>query len=549
MCSFCNANWQCADHGSFVCGEPEVGGSGDFEENEAGIDGVDGNRRCARLPLFEDFTTADAYASVAVFIGGLLAAGGGLGGGGMFVPFYILIAGLRTHEAIPLSQATIFGGGIVNFLMNYPLTHPKIPERPLIQYDAVLMLEPMMLAGTVLGAYLNAVFPGWLIVVLLLVFLTYSTWRTFQKAKSIWRKEREAAERGETEELIQPGLQDHSFSGDLTSPRGSDIEIRQKRLQEELIVVTDEVGRLRRENADLKHDVADMDERLAALEQAQKPGISDASFGIGAGGYAQVGLIAPETAATDSDQEIDPEKEAIVEWIEAQDRDTVAPLCWAALILVVISGLSLLRGGKAGMTSIAGVEACSGSYWVITAVSMAAMVGSTVFFAQRVTAKHEQCQMVGYPQVEGDIVWNSRNAVMYPVLAMAAGAMGGMLGIGGGMIMGPLLLELGMAAETTAATSATTVLLTAASGTFQETLLGMMLVQRGFWYFGLGAVSTFIGQVGVNHIVRKYKMSALIVVMVVLVMALSMIMMTWVGLVQIQEDLRRGNDMGFASFC
>ena len=44
-------------------------------------------------------------------------------------------------------------------------------------------------------------------------------------------------------------------------------------------------------------------------------------------------------------------------------------------------------------------------------------------------------------------------------------------------------------------------------------------------------------------------MSALIVVMVVIVMGLSMIMMTWVGLVQVKDDLKHGNDMGFASFC
>ena len=90
--------------------------------------------------------------------------------------------------------------------------------------------------------------------------------------------------------------------------------------------------------------------------------------------------------------------------------------------------------------------------------------------AHRLVERHNQCELVNYPTIEGDIVWNQRNCVMYPVLACAAGAMGGMLGIGGGMIMGPLLLELGMLAETTAATSATTVLLTAASGTFQVSI-------------------------------------------------------------------------------
>ena len=50
----------------------------------------------------------------------------------------------------------------------------------------------------------------------------------------------------------------------------------------------------------------------------------------------------------------------------------------------------------------------------------------------RVQAQHEERQAVGYPELEGDITWDARNVVMYPVLACAAGAMGGMLGIGGG---------------------------------------------------------------------------------------------------------------------
>ena len=118
VCEFCTTDAQCADHGAFICGEQ---GDGEHEESEPGFDGEKGARHCARvtlepqspyldlswmsqLPLFDDFPVDDMYASVAVFIGGVLAAGGGLGGGGMFVPFFILVAHLRTHEAIPLSQ-------------------------------------------------------------------------------------------------------------------------------------------------------------------------------------------------------------------------------------------------------------------------------------------------------------------------------------------------------------------------------------------------------------------------------------------------------------
>lgn len=144
------------------------------------------------------------------------------------------------------------------------------------------------------------------------------------------------------------------------------------------------------------------------------------SFGIGAGGYAELGMAVP--SAVDSDQgslflnwwvisvdvesnvSMDPEAQAIMDEIEAQDRDAITPLCWATLILIVISALSLIRGGKAGMTSIVGIEACSGfacagnsnnvagSYWVVTALSMITMVGSTIFFGQR-SSREAGCEL------------------------------------------------------------------------------------------------------------------------------------------------------------
>ena len=43
------------------------------------------------------------------------------------------------------------------------------------------------------------------------------------------------------------------------------------------------------------------------------------------------------------------------------------------------------------------------------------------------------------------------------MLSFLAGALGGMLGLGGGMFMSPLLLELGMTPQVAVATSATTV--------------------------------------------------------------------------------------------
>ena len=46
-------------------------------------------------------------------------------------------------------------------------------------------------------------------------------------------------------------------------------------------------------------------------------------------------------------------------------------------------------------------------------------------------------------QDEGDVT-RSRALTLFPAIALGAGLLGGMLGIGGGMIINPLLIEIGM---------------------------------------------------------------------------------------------------------
>jgi uncharacterized membrane protein YfcA len=48
----------------------------------------------------------------------MIAAGGGIGGGGVLVPIYILVMGFDAKHAIPLSNITVFGGALANTYLN-----------------------------------------------------------------------------------------------------------------------------------------------------------------------------------------------------------------------------------------------------------------------------------------------------------------------------------------------------------------------------------------------------------------------------------------------
>lgn len=64
-------------------------------------------------------------------------------------------------------------------------------------------------------------------------------------------------------------------------------------------------------------------------------------------------------------------------------------------------------------------------------------------------------QASGYVWTEGDVEWSRRNTLLFPALSSLAGLIAGMFGVGGGIVKGPLMLEMGVLPDVAAATSAT----------------------------------------------------------------------------------------------
>ena len=68
---------------------------------------------------------SDWWAFACAALGILLAAGGGIGGGGILVPVYVLVGQFAPKEAVPLSNITILGGAVANVMFNFSKKHPS----------------------------------------------------------------------------------------------------------------------------------------------------------------------------------------------------------------------------------------------------------------------------------------------------------------------------------------------------------------------------------------------------------------------------------------
>jgi Sulfite exporter TauE/SafE len=91
---------------------------------------------------------SDVVGTLMIGLGLMIAASGGVGGGGILVPLLIIVLGFHPKYAIPLSNFTILGSSITNMILNIPKRHPEA-ERPLVDWDLILVMEPVTMAGAV----------------------------------------------------------------------------------------------------------------------------------------------------------------------------------------------------------------------------------------------------------------------------------------------------------------------------------------------------------------------------------------------------------------
>ena len=92
--------------------------------------------------------------------------------------------------------------------------------------------------------------------------------------------------------------------------------------------------------------------------------------------------------------------------------------------------------------------------------------------ARRLAGKHRDRKAWAYryidiPEWGRDVKWDTANLCKLPAVGLVAGTFSGMLGIGGGMITGPLLLKLGTNPQVSSASTGFMLVFTASSTSIQ----------------------------------------------------------------------------------
>merc|ERR1719321_2294691 len=142
--------------------------------------------------------------------------------------------------------------------------------------------------------------------------------------------------------------------------------------------------------------------------------------------------------------------------------------------------------------------------------------------------------------------WTGKGFLRYPIIALVAGFLGGLLGLGGGVVMSPVLLELGMHAEAVQATTAMFVLISSSLASVQFGLQGRyespMYVA---WFCGIALLGTLAGQWFCEVVIRRYKRFSMITFAIVLILSGSFLALIIIGAQQVYEEYYSNSPTAF----
>ena len=101
----------------------------------------------------------------------LLANVGGIGGGGVAIPLAMTFFNLSMKPAVAISSFSIMMSTLARFVFNFDEKHPEKEGMISIDYGLTIVMMPLNLIGSLIGALFLVMFPDLILMVILTLLL------------------------------------------------------------------------------------------------------------------------------------------------------------------------------------------------------------------------------------------------------------------------------------------------------------------------------------------------------------------------------------------
>lgn len=188
---------------------------------------------------------------------------------------------------------------------------------------------------------------------------------------------------------------------------------------------------------------------------------------------------------------------------------------------------------------------CSPWYWVLNLLQVPVSVGVTLYEGFGLMSGKRVLSSKG----SGQTTMKFHQVVVYGLFGIAAGLVGGLLGLGGGFIMGPLFLELGIPPQVSSATATFAMMFSSSMSVVEYYLLNRFPVPYAVYFIVVAFVAAIIGQHVVRKLINWLGRASLIIFILAFMIFVSAISLGGVGVSNMVHKIERHEYMGFEDLC
>ncbi|XVF07766.1 hypothetical protein REPUB_Repub06bG0168100 [Reevesia pubescens] len=195
--------------------------------------------------------------------------------------------------------------------------------------------------------------------------------------------------------------------------------------------------------------------------------------------------------------------------------------------------------------------ACSTMYWVLFCFQFPVAILVFGYEATKLYKEHNKRMSTGNTEAicEASIQWSPLNIAFCALCGILGGTVGGLLGSGGGFILGPLLLEIGVIPQVASATATFVMMFSSSLSVVEFYLLKRFPIPYALYLMGVSILAGFWGQYFIRKLISILKRASIIVFILSGVIFASALIMGVIGIQKSIQMIHNHEFMGFLDFC
>jgi uncharacterized membrane protein YfcA len=188
---------------------------------------------------------------------------------------------------------------------------------------------------------------------------------------------------------------------------------------------------------------------------------------------------------------------------------------------------------------------CSTWYWVLNLLQIPVSLGVSGYEAMSL---YQGRRIISSKGTEGTN-FKVHQLIIYCLLGVVAGMVGGLLGLGGGFIMGPLFLELGIPPQVSSATATFAMTFSSSMSVVEYYLLKRFPIPYALYFILVATIAAWIGQHVVRKLIQYMGRASLIIFILASSIFVSAVSLGGVGISNMVAKIQNHEYMGFEDIC